>query len=369
MNHLVFRTFLTVAAALMAGVCLARPPAGLEVVAEFDLDTPPGNVAVTPSGRVFMSLHAFYGPTYRVVEVLPDGGTKPFPNEAWATAPGADGIGLNAVLGLRADRDGIVWMLDNAGEGQGAKILAWDTEADRLHRLVYIDAPFRPANAFLNDLAVDRTHEAIYVTDTTGVVDGSTNQALLVIDLATGQVRRVLEGHVSNLAEDVDVKPEGRVIAMEGTPARVGSDSITIDTKDEWLYYGPLSGTKLYRVRTSDLRNAALSAEALADRVEVYADKPVSDGLTMDGAGNIYVTDVNAASIGVIDKDRRYRILFQDDRYVSWPDGFAFAPDNHIYVTVNQLHRSPAMRGDGPEPEAPLYLVRFKSLAPGSAGR
>ncbi|MBT9314027.1 L-dopachrome tautomerase-related protein [Leptothoe spongobia] len=133
--------------------------------------------------------------------------------------------------------------------------------------------------------------------------------------------------------------------------------------------YGPLSGTKLYRVRTRDLLNTALTDEALGARVELFADKPVSDGLTADSAGNIYVTDLNASGIGVIDAEGEYRLLHQDDRYLSWPDGFAFGPDNKIYVTVNQLHRSPPLQRDGPAAEPPFYLLRFDSVAPGPIGR
>ena len=34
--------------------------AELETLARFDRTTPPGNVAVTPQGRIIMSLHQFY---------------------------------------------------------------------------------------------------------------------------------------------------------------------------------------------------------------------------------------------------------------------------------------------------------------------
>lgn len=247
--------------------------------------------------------------------------------------------------------------------------MAWDTVRNELHRIIYIDAPLLPDNGFLNDLAVDLTHDAIYIADTTGIGDGRPNSALLVVDLKTGQVRRVLEGHVSNLAEDVDVQPDGRILAIGGTPVRVDSDSITIDPDNEWVYYGPLSGTKLYRVRTRDLLNTALTDEALGARVELFAEKPVSDGLTADSAGNIYVTDLNASAIGVIDADGDYQLLHQDDQYLSWPDGFAFGPDNKIYVTVNQLHRSPPLQGDGPAAAPPFYLLQFNAVSPGPTGR
>ena len=80
----------------------------LEVVAE--LSQAPGNIAVTPDGRFIISQHALYMPPHPVIELLPDGGTKPFPNEAWAVKPGKDGVGLTSVLGIQSDRQGIVWI-------------------------------------------------------------------------------------------------------------------------------------------------------------------------------------------------------------------------------------------------------------------
>ena len=340
----------------------------LEIVAEFDLENPPGNVAVTPEGRIFMSLHQFYDRKYRVVEVLPDGVTLPYPNEHWARKPDSDGIGLNSVLGVRSDGNGVLWMLDNAAEGQGAKLVGWNTRRNELEKIIYIDSPFLPVNGFLNDFAIDLIHNAAYITDTTGIINAR-NQALLVVDLNTGQVRRVLEGHVSNLAEDVEIAPEGINLTIEGKPIRVGSDSITIDPDNEWVYYGALSGKKMYRVRTSDLLNDNLNDSELGALVELFSEKPVSDGLTSDSNGNIYVTDLNAKAIGVINSKGQYRIIAQDDKLLSWPDGFAFGPDNKIYVVVNQLHRSPVLKGDGPSVMPPFYLLRFDAIAPGGPGR
>src|SRR5689334_25231471 len=48
------------------------PPSALEVVAE--LDHPPGNIAVSPGGRVFLSLHPAGDPPMKVVEPI---GGKP----------------------------------------------------------------------------------------------------------------------------------------------------------------------------------------------------------------------------------------------------------------------------------------------------
>ncbi len=338
----------------------------LETVASFGPGTPPGNVAVGPQGRVYLSLHQFYEPELRVVELQKDGSTLAYPPHGWNQPPGPEGIGLNAVLGLVADRRGVLWLLDNAMTSADApRLLGWDTRTNRLDRSIYLPMPMTREDAFLNDLAVDRVHGAVYVADTAA----GSNAALIVVDLATGHARRVLEGHRSVLPEDVDMVIDGRTVTLGGAPARIGVNPITVDPAAEWVYFGPMSGTSLYRVRTSDLLKVDLPSADLAARVERYGDKPISDGITVDGAGNVYITDITANAIGVTRPDGRYEILYQDDARLSWPDGFAFGPDEYVYVTVNQLHRSPVLADGGGTAQMPFLLLRFPALASGSVGR
>ena len=81
--------------------------------------------------------------------MLPDGSTTPFPNEAWASAAGDDGVGLVGVPGLRADANGIVWMLDGAnGLDYAGRLVAWDTRQDKLHRIIYLSPPVAHAGTF-----------------------------------------------------------------------------------------------------------------------------------------------------------------------------------------------------------------------------
>ncbi|MEL7093388.1 MAG: hypothetical protein AAFN94_16815, partial [Pseudomonadota bacterium] len=113
----------------LASAAAAQSP---ETYLEFPRDTPPGNLAIAPDGRMFMSVHEFYGPELRVVEVMPDGTTTPYPTDTWARAPQEDGDGLRGVLGLRADRSGILWMLDGQGDGQTGRVVGWNTKTETL---------------------------------------------------------------------------------------------------------------------------------------------------------------------------------------------------------------------------------------------
>lgn len=329
----------------------------------------PGNIAVTPDGRVIVSIHQFIPSNRRVVEVSNAALPKPFPNAAWNRGGGGADT-LDTVLGLRSDSRGIVWMLDNGMLGKVTpKLVAWDTKTDKLHRVIYLPPPITAANSFANDLQLDESAGAIYIADPAG----GKNAAIIVVDLATGLARRVLEGDMSVIPEDRDLVIDGSPVEIaqpDGTKVRprVAINPIALDQKNEWLYFGPMSGTKLYRVKTADLRNTELTTEQLAKRVEPYADRPFCDGITIDRAGNIYLGAIAENAIGVIDTNRKYHALITGEQ-IAWPDAFSFGPDGLVYVVLNQLHRSAQLNGGKNMTVPPFTIGTFKPLAPGFTGR
>ena len=342
-----------------------RPPA-LNVVAE--LDQSPGNITVTPDQRIIFSLHQFFEPDWRVAEWT-EQGIKPFPTPDIAASADPD-IRLHSVLGIQSDSKGIVWMLDNGMRGKATpKLVAWDTRRNGLHKVITLPEPVTPADAFVNDLAVDETHNSIYISDPAG----GDNAALIVVDVDSGAARRVLQGHPSVVAEDRDLIIAGEAVEIRQADGsvirpRVGINPIALDASNEWLYYGPMHGGSLYRIRVSDLLDPHIEAEMLAKKVERYGRKPISDGISIDRDGNIYVTDLANNAIGVIDHSREYRIYLSDER-LSWPDALSFGPDNKLYTVSNQLHRSALLHAGEQTAQPPYYIFSFTPLAEGVSGR
>jgi len=341
---------------------------GIEVVAE--IDQGPGNITVTPDGRILVSLHQFFGTEMRVAEVLPDGALVPFPDAWWAVGFQSR-LALNSVLGIQSDPRGVVWMLDNGmRDGVIPKLVGWDTQSNRLERLITLPRPVTAENSFVNDLAVDRDHDAIYIADPAG----GDNAALIVVDLRTGTSRRVLEGHQSVVPEDMDLVIDDRALEIrqpDGSTVRprVGVNPIVLDHDNEWLYFGPMHGTSLYRIRTAHLRDPILDREGrLASVVERHGDKVISDGSSMDSHGNVYISDLAGSAVGVTDPDGGYRQLVSDAR-LAWPDAFSFGPDGLLYGVANQLHRSATLNAGTDETQPPFLIFRINPLADGVLGR
>jgi hypothetical protein len=124
---------LTLLLAGLSSVTALAADRAIETVYRLDAETPPANLAIAPNGRMFMSIHPFYGRNDKVVEIHKDGSVSPYPNKAETPEAVKARLELNGVLGLRVDRRGILWLLDAAGDGHSGKIVGWDTVNESLH--------------------------------------------------------------------------------------------------------------------------------------------------------------------------------------------------------------------------------------------
>lgn len=369
-------TVSTICAALFllffSGHCFATD---LEVVAE--LNVGPGNITVTPDKRIIISLHPFYSFNDRVVEIGKDGKLVPFPDESWNRGKTRNGKNtFDSVLGVQCDTRGVVWMLDTGLRNfSDQKLVGWDTVHNRLHKVISLTPPgyegniALPETAFLNDLAIDSVNRVCYLSHS----GGAKNSAIVVVDLETGSSRYLLLGHKSVQAEDIPLFIENRKVDFtlpdSGKLALlIGVNPIALDSSNKWLYYGPMNGKVMYRVRTADLRDTSLTSEELGNRVERYSDKPICDGISIDDNGNIYISDLESNAIGVMRTDRRYEKLVQSDM-ISWPESFSFGPDGYLYFVASQLHRSARLNNGKQVAKAPFYVFRIKGLARGVVGR
>jgi sugar lactone lactonase YvrE len=330
----------------------------------------PGNVTVTNSGRIILSQHQFYEPQNSVVEYIGNDSVSPFPNTALNDRNSTGNLKLDSVLGIRSDANGIVWMLDNGMRSSTIpKIVAWNTQTDKLHRVIYLPEPITPKDTFVNDFAVDNTHRQIFISDPAG----GANAAIIVVNLETGASRRVLQGHPSVVPENIDLVIDKRPVQVKDAAGHlsrphIGINPITEDLQNEWVYFGPMHGLNLYRIKAADLADENLDDKVLAQRVERYSTKPISDGISIDRENNIYLGELAENAIGVIKTDRSYQRLAQYPN-LSWVDAFSFGPEGKLYAIVNRLHESAPLNGGEALSIPPYFLLQVNALAPGMPGR
>lgn len=263
------------------------------------------------------------------------------------------------------------------------KLVMWDTRADgggadeRAGKLAGT-LPITPAalgrHSEPDDFVLDPRNGAAYIGDEGVGHDGDGSEgALIVVDLRTGRSRRVLEGSLSTLAENLPVLVDGREMLRQakdggGSPMRVGCDGIALDDRSEWLYYGPLSSSAVYRLRVADLLDGTLSPAELARRVERHVDRPVAGGIAVDRADNLCLTEVDARAIGVIPVEgRRYQRPAEHPDML-WPDGLTFGPEGMLHTTVAQLPLAAPLNGGKRGDTQPHLLVRISPLTRGRVG-
>lgn len=330
----------------------------LEKVLEYS--EPIGNVTVNRDGRVFFTVHPEARPTGNKLLEYVNGASVPFPSLQKQAEL------FDTPLGVAIDQFDRLWVIDHGNHGtRSARIVAIDLISGDVLRNQFLDDSIAPAGSFLQDLQVSADGRTIVIADASF---WRKSPALILYNVETGEARRVLEKHESVSAEnymirthDKDMSFAGGIVALRG-----GVDGIALGP--EWLYYGALNGSGLYRVRLKDLRNTDILDSQLAKRVERYSDKPLSDGLSIDIAGGVYITDVEHSAVFRVDPDEGLSTLIQSRR-IRWPDALSFGPDGYLYLADSALPDIILQSSEHIQAKGPYRIFRFKPGFEGVPGQ
>ncbi len=321
---------------------------------------PIGNVAVSSDGRVFFTVHPESRPQGNKLLEYVNGAAEPYPSGASQREL------FDTALGIVVDQQNRLWTIDHGNHGmRGARLLGFDLSSGDLIHDEKLNEQVAPAGSFLQDLQVSADGRTIVIADASF---WSKTPALIIYDIKTATARRVLESHPSLSAENYVITNQGREMSFLGgiVVLRGGVDGIALGP--EWLYFAALSGTSLYRVDLASLRDASIPDTQLATHIERYADKPLSDGLSIDVEGNVYVTDVEHNSIYMVGADRELKTLMRSPK-VRWPDALSFGPDDWLYVADSDLADVVLMTKDHIRSSGPYGIFRFRTGVNGVAGQ
>ncbi len=340
-----------------------KPITGVEIAAS--LPYPPGNVAVAADGRMFVSFFpdTNHGPVK--VGVMVNGAARPFPNAAFQDD-------LHAVLGIRMDRHGRLWVLDHGQHGiHRPKLFAFDVATSKKVHEITFDFDAAPIGSMLNDVQIAPDGNTLYISDSSYVGD---RPGLLVVDLPSTRVRRVLDKHASVMRGKYDVVINGKRVRLSGVfCAGGGIDGIALDATGQTLYYAPLNSGTVFRVPTAILRDFSAPKADVARAVEKFVDASMTDGMVTDAAGNVYLTDMEHSQIVRVAPDRSIDVVARDPR-LRWPDGFAWAADGSLYVSASALQLNLPQILPSKEhvaKSAPYHVLRIRNpgARPGVVGQ
>ncbi|UHG89305.1 major royal jelly family protein [Spirosoma oryzicola] len=331
----------------------------LETVAEFGKHQPIG-VGVSKENRIFVTFPKT--PTdydYGLAEIV-NGQRRPYPNEEWnkwdSLNPQNRFINVQALF---VDQNNALWVLDPANPAeqpplvQGIKLMKINLATNQVEKIYRFEDIPREKSA-LNDVRVDTRRQVAYLSD-------PGRAAIVVLDLNSGKSRSLLEGDKSTKADpDFHLKIDGKEVRdTKGKYFSSNVNGIALTDDFKYLYYRPITQTKLFRIETQYLNDPKLSPSEVSSYVETMAETGVSHGMYSDKAGNVYLTDSPTKAVRYLTPDRKLETLVRDSRLL-WPDSFGIGSDGYLYLTAAQIHRTKRYNDGEDKVDYPFRLYRMK---------
>jgi sugar lactone lactonase YvrE len=328
-------------------------------------------VTVAEDGRIFVNFPRWTEDApVSVAELLRDGSLNPYPNKEWNAWRNARKDELAArdhfvcVQSVVADHRGSLWVLDPAAPAQshvvedGPKLVRIDLKNDRVTQVIAFGEDVAPQGSYLNDVRFSNDGKHAFITDS-GV-----KGALVVVDIGSGQAKRVLDGHPSTqMKKGLNVKADGKELRRpDGRGVEFSADGIALSDDGKYLYWQAIKGEDMYRIATSALCGAGMRGEDVSSQVEPFGKNGVADGLLIAaGTSHMYITAVEESAIKMRDLGEgpqgQPRVVAQDEQ-LRWPDTFSQGPDGTIYVTSSHIQDSSVFKPDAPN-ALPTQLWRL----------
>ena len=319
-------------------------------------------VTLSKTGRMFVNYPRWQGPhEYDVVEVMSNGIARPYPDKDWNSWQKDQG-GSNkwvCVQAVYVDEQDQLWVVDPGAPemgsvaDDGAKLVKIDLSGNRVDRIYNLTA-LAGKNSYLNDVRVDTVSNIAYLTE-------SKEGGIVVLDTKSGNARMVLRKEPPVLADpNHKFIVGGGELQRYGKPLKGNSDGIALSPDRQWLYFKPLSDTKLYRIRTADLRDALVSGADVGNKAEdLGANFTASDGMIFDKSGNLYLSDMEHDAIMRVTPELKLQVVVHDNRLI-WPDTFAWSPDGFLYVTCSQIQNMPWSHNGRSTRTTPYAIYKLK---------
>lgn len=309
-------------------------------VAEFH-GTQVTGVTISHDGRMFANFPRWRDHVpFSVVEIKQDGTHMPYPDDTWNKWDGKPEKNHFTCVQSVVAHGNSLYVLDPSSPEMKevigeAKLYEFDLQTNKLKRTYEFDQSVAPKKSYLNDLRIDDKSKKIFITDS-GI------GGIVILDMKTGEAKRVLDKHPSTKAENVTLTVEKKPFLLaDGKKPQIHSDGIALSPIDHKLYYHALTGYQLYRVPVDALTNKSKDETQLVKQVEKLGTTPAPDGMIFDKKGNLYMADLERNAISYRTPSGEMKVLIQDER-IKWPDTFTIDAHNNLIFTDSLLQDAPA---------------------------
>jgi sugar lactone lactonase YvrE len=322
----------------------------LELVTGLMGDQPAG-IAVSKSGRLFVTFPRHDGPVAFTVGEIRGKGMFAYPNVNLNHASTENAANtLFSVQTLQVDASDHLWMLDTGtpqfGEPpvKGAlKLVEVDLGSNKVVRIIPIPSEALVPTSALKDFRVDfhrGAAGAIYITDS-----APGREALIFLDISSGRAMRRLTG-ISEVSDRgrtpiVGYEPllEWSTLSIKNgspKPWLVGLNAIELSADSNTVYFSAFTGLRLYSVSAADLSNPSVNDQSL--HVVFEGDIGMGGHFVLDANHRLYFLDIERDAIYRRTPDGRVQLVVTNPHLI-WPDTMAIGADEYLYVTTSQHDR------------------------------
>ncbi len=318
-------------------------------------------VAVAPDKRIFVVFPRVCGnPGPSLARLDGEGAAVPYPGAGWndwtagdsKTDPTHAFVGLNAV---HLAPDGSLWVVDTGVPGFGraplpgaTKLLRIDLASNQVTRTFVLPPDVLRPKSMIDDVRFNGSNA--YITDAGA-------PGLIVLDLASGGARRLLDRDPSTTAQR-PIVVDGEVLrGPDNKPAMIHADQLEVSPDGRYLYYQPLPGP-MFRVPTALLDDARASPQAVAAGVEFWYDTPALGGTAIDADGTLYLNDLEQDRVLSLTPGRVLSTVLRDAR-LHWADA-PFLRDGTLTLPVAQLDRCAPFHHGRAQVQFPVELLALR---------
>ncbi|KAJ9643818.1 hypothetical protein H2204_001963 [Knufia peltigerae] len=325
------------------------------------LQHPVNGISTTPEGRLFILYARVDGSTGpQVAEWHNNSGPTPYPDAEWNSyAAGKDpATHLIRTNSQRIGPDGTLWLVDTGSPGfgepvilpDGPKLVQVDLTTNNVTR-VYNLGNVTLATSLIDDVRFNPSVGLAYITDAGA-------PAIIVLDLESGEARRVLEDDPTTKGF-MPVSAEGKLVGGPTgmTYLYVYADQHEVSPDGKYYYYQPCEGG-MSRIATRYLNDAFYNstlASVLSQYPEPYALTPSTGGTAIDAQGNVYNSDTNRQLVLKIAPNGTSTILVQDPRLL-WIDAMWIDTYGKLWMPAAQLNRGVTFNNGSNYIQKPLYV-------------
>ena len=314
-------------------------------------------VTTTQDGRVFVCYPGADGPGVSVEEILPDGTRQPYPDAEWNGWKTGQSI-LHAFVcanALRIGPDGKLWIVDAGSTGPNqpaitgaARVVQIDLQTNQMERIYSLGTATK-VKSYVDDIRFNGLQA--YLTD-------AGEPGLIVLDLAGGSARRLLDGDPST-SDRRPMYADGKIMYDKDGKERVShADQLEVSPDGKYLYYQPCPGP-MARIGTRWLDDPTIPPAEIAKHVEAWWDAPTCGGTAIDARGNLYFSDTNRQRILKITPEKEISTVVADPR-LEWSDAMWIDDAGFLWMPATQQNFTPGFTGGKQEVNYPVWIYKLQ---------